>query len=132
MEVEFQYEGYFWKLIASSPSFLSIRERTFWWVWGEYTWPLLFIFFSLYPTKHISKKFSFLFSLQSFSSTLFHLQTNKFLSSSFKFNHMTVLTRLMQYKYLLLVISSIGCFVPFLQCLLAPFYFLLLQSSMFS
>ena len=80
-------------------SFLSIRERTFWWVWGEYTWSPLFIFFSLYPTKHISKKFSFLFSLQSFSSTLFHLQTNKFLSSSFKFNHMTVLTRLMHYKY---------------------------------
>ena len=27
-------------------------------------------------TKHTSKKFSFLFSLQSFPSTLFHLQTN--------------------------------------------------------
>ena len=35
-----------------------------------------FIFFPFHQTKHTPKKFSFLFSLQSFSSTLFHLQTN--------------------------------------------------------
>ena len=35
-----------------------------------------FFFSLLPPTKHPSKKFSFSFSLQSFSSTLFHLQTN--------------------------------------------------------
>ena len=34
------------------------------------------LFLPLHLTKHTPKKFSFPFSLQSFSSTLFHLQTN--------------------------------------------------------
>ena len=39
----------------------------------------LFIFLLPHPTKHTLKKFSFLFSLQSFPFTLFHLYTNTLL-----------------------------------------------------
>jgi len=42
----------------------------------ENTWAPLFIFIPLYPTKHTPKKFFLLFSLQSFTSTIFHFQTN--------------------------------------------------------
>ena len=53
-----------------------ILGRTFWWVRGENTYVLPFIFFPPHTTKHTSKKFLFPFFLQSFPSTLFHLQTN--------------------------------------------------------
>ena len=49
-------------------------EKTF--LWAENTQASLFIFLSSYPTKHISKKFLFPFSFQSFPLTLFHIQTN--------------------------------------------------------
>ena len=60
-------------LTQFSPHF---GEKTFWWVQGENTWTPSFILFPLYPTKYAPKKFSFLFFLQSFSSTMLHLQTN--------------------------------------------------------
>ena len=66
------------------PSFLSILEKTFWWARGENTEVSLFIFLPPHPTKHNLKKFLFLFSLQSFSSTLCHLQTNTPLGSVFR------------------------------------------------
>ena len=56
--------------------FLHFENKTFWWAWRENTWTPSFIFLPLYPTKHTLKKFSFLFSFQSFPSTLFYLQTN--------------------------------------------------------
>ena len=40
------------------------------------TWIPQFIFLYSYLTKHTPKQFSFPFFLQSFSSTIFHLQTN--------------------------------------------------------
>ena len=55
---------------------LHFGEKTFWWVWGENTWIPPFIFIPSYPAKHTPKRFFFPFSLQSFPSTLFHLQTN--------------------------------------------------------
>ena len=55
---------------------LHFEEKTFWWVKRENIWTSPFIFLPLHPTKHTLKKFSFSFSLQSFSSTVFHLQTN--------------------------------------------------------
>ena len=55
---------------------LHFREKTFWWARRENIWTLLSIFLPPYPTKYTPKKFSFPFSLKSFASTLFHLQTN--------------------------------------------------------
>ena len=55
---------------------LHFGEKTFWWAKRENICAPLFIFLPFYLTKHTLKKFSFLFSLQSFSSSLFHLQTN--------------------------------------------------------
>ena len=60
-------------------SFLSILEREFFGGPKEKTLKPHYLFSflpSLHPTNHIPKKFSFLFSPQSFLSTLFHLQTN--------------------------------------------------------
>ena len=57
-------------------SFLPILGRTFWEIQGKNTYALPFIFLPPYPTKHTPKKFFFPFFLQSFSSILFHLQTN--------------------------------------------------------
>ena len=48
----------------------------FWWAQRENTSIPPFIFLPFHPTKHTLKKFSFPFSLWSFPSTLFHLQTN--------------------------------------------------------
>ena len=55
---------------------LHFEEKTFWWAKGENTWVLSFIFLPSHPTKYTPKNISFLFSLQSFPFTLFHLQTN--------------------------------------------------------
>ena len=55
---------------------LHFGEKTFWWTQRENTSIPPFIFLPFHPTKHSLKKFSFPFSLQSFPSTLFHLQTN--------------------------------------------------------
>ena len=69
-------------LSIKQPHFLSLVFP----LWGENLFLSLerkhlspsFIFFPLHPTKYTLKKFSFSFSfkVQSFSSTLFHLQTN--------------------------------------------------------
>ena len=59
---------------------LYFGEKIFWWAQGENTWAPPFIFLPSYPTKHTPKRFSFLFSLQNFPSTLFYLQTNTPLS----------------------------------------------------
>ena len=62
----------------SSLSFLSILERKHFGGLGEKipTPHHLFFFLSTHPNT-LQKKFSLLFSLQSFPSSLFHLQTNK-------------------------------------------------------
>ena len=71
--------GYFCSF-CSSIFFLQFSlyfgKKTFWWVREENTQAPPFTFLPLHRTKHTSKKFSFPFSLQSFPSTLFHLQTN--------------------------------------------------------
>ena len=51
-------------------------KKTFWWVRRENIQVLSFIFLPPHLTKHNLEKFSFPFSLQSFPSTIFHLQTN--------------------------------------------------------
>ena len=68
-------------LSIKQPHFLSLvfslfLGENFWWIQRKNTWISPFIFLPSHPTKHTSKKFSFPFSLQSFSSTLLHLQTN--------------------------------------------------------
>ena len=65
-------------------NFLSILERKHFGGPKEKTLGLYQFFFfpSLPLTKHSPKKFSFLFSLQSFLSTLFHLQTNMLIRAS--------------------------------------------------
>ena len=55
---------------------LYFEEKTFWWAKGENTWVLSFIFLPPHPTKYTPKNILFLFSLQNFPFTLFHLQTN--------------------------------------------------------
>ena len=55
---------------------LHFGEKTFWLAWRKNTWAPSFIFLLLHPIKHTSKKSPFPFSLQNFSSILFHLQTN--------------------------------------------------------
>ena len=72
-------QGHFCPL--SNPIFslqfsLHFWEKTFSWAHGENTWAPPFIFLPPHPTKYTPKKFSFPFSLKSFSSILFHLQTN--------------------------------------------------------
>ena len=75
LEVKSNVRGIFYEL--PSFSFLPKNgEKTFWWAQGENTWVSQFIFFPPHPTKHTLKKFSFLFSFQSFPSTLFYLQIN--------------------------------------------------------
>ena len=67
------------------PTFLSLLGRKhFGGLGGENTQVSPFIFLPPHPTKHNLKKFLFLFSLQSFSSTLCHLQTNTPLGSVFR------------------------------------------------
>ena len=71
--------GHFCPLSSLFSSFnfsFHFEEKTFRWAWRENTWALLSIFLPPHPTKHTPKKFFFPFSLKSFSSTLFHLQTN--------------------------------------------------------
>ena len=51
--------------------FSNFGEKAFWWNQRENTFPS-FIFLSSHLIKHTLKKFSFLFSLQNFSFTLFH------------------------------------------------------------
>ena len=55
---------------------LHFREKFFWWAQGENTQISLFIFLPPHPPNTLKKKNFFPFFLQSFSSTLFHLQTN--------------------------------------------------------
>ena len=55
---------------------LHFGEKTFKWARGGNTQTPPFIFLPPHPTKYTPKKFSFPFSLQSFPSILFHLQTN--------------------------------------------------------
>ena len=52
---------------------LHFRKKIFLWVMEENSWTPPFIFLPPHPTKHITKKFAFPFSLQSFLSILFHL-----------------------------------------------------------
>ena len=62
-------------LIFSIQFSLHFWEKIFWWVQGENTRP--HYLFSFLPTQpNTLKKFSSPFSLQSFPSILFHLQTN--------------------------------------------------------
>ena len=71
--------GHFCPLSSLFSSFnfsFHFEEKTFRLAWRENIWALLSIFLPPHPTKHTSKKFFFPFSLKSFSSTLFHLQTN--------------------------------------------------------
>ena len=56
--------------------FLHFRKKTFCWAQRENIQTLSFIFLLLHLTKHTSKKFFFLFSLQNFPFTLFYFQTN--------------------------------------------------------
>ena len=69
-------------LFSSFSFFLHFEEKTFRWAQKENTWTQLSIFLPPYPTKHTPKKFFFPFSLKSFSSTLFHLQTNTLYESN--------------------------------------------------
>ena len=55
---------------------LHFGKKTFQWVQRENNQAPPFIFLPPHPAKHTPKKFSFPFSLQSFLSILFHLQTN--------------------------------------------------------
>ena len=63
-------------LSIKQPNFLSILGRKFFGRLGEKTHRPYHLFSFLPTQPNILKKFSFLFSLQNFSSTLFLLQTN--------------------------------------------------------